>query len=452
MRIFIAEDDPWYANILQHHLDRNPDYEILTFRDTRSLLSHMRERPDVLTLDYSLPDLRADQLIPKIREKYPDLPILIISGQQDVVTTVRLFKLGIYDYIVKDDEARERIWHSLINLKKHLELQSEVKELREEVGRNRVFRSRLIGHSQAMIQLRSMIEKAATTAISVSITGETGTGKELVANAIHDNSKRAKRPFVAVNLAAIPEGLVESELFGHERGAFTGAVSRRIGRFEEAADGTLFLDEVGELPLPVQAKLLRVLQEREFSRVGSGKSVEVKCRIITATYRDLTELVQEGKFRKDLFYRLLGLPIQIAPLRERREDIPLIVDHVLEEFAEENESRPATLTNDALDRLLDYNWPGNVRELKAVAQLAAVLSDGFEINPKDIRFHHGAETGAGLLDREMTLKEYNIAIINHYLDRYQGNVLRVADKLGIGKSTIYRMLKDHPEILTKSKS
>lgn len=401
-------------------------------------MKNLHLKPDVVTLDYSLPDMQADSILDRIKDKYPNLPVLIISGQENISTAVDLLKKGAYDYIVKDEEARDRLWNTLRNLRDHLNLKEEVKELKRQVAQKLDNPKEIIGQSRSMQRIFELMHKAASSSIPVSISGETGTGKELLAQAIHSYSDRSDHPFVAVNLAAIPDGLLESELFGHEKGAFTGAINRRIGKFEEAGKGTIFLDEIGELKLELQAKLLRILQEGEFTRLGSNKVIETHCRIIVATHKDLSTEVREQRFREDVYYRLLGLPMQLPPLRERKEDIPLIAQKILEQ----QNSESLTFGSDALLKLIEHPYPGNVRELQAVIQLAAVLCDGTEICAADIRFH-GVEKNEHILQSDLTLKEYTRRLIRSYLDRYDNNVLLVADKLDIGKSTIYRMIKEH---------
>ena len=284
------------------------------------------------------------------------------------------------------------------------------------------------------------MEKAAKTNINVSITGETGTGKELVAKAIHYNSERKKKPFVAVNMAAIPTELIESELFGHEKGAFTGALNRKPGKFEEANKGTIFLDEIAEMDLSLQSKLLRVLQERELVRIGGNETVKLDVRIIVATHRNLAEEVKKGNFREDLYYRVMGLPVELPALRERGADILLLAKYFLDEFCKENKLPQQTINADAKEKLMAYNFPGNIRELKAIMELAAVMSNGSEVKSADITFN-STKGSDFFLAEEKTLREYTNHIISHYLKKYDNNVLYVADKLDIGKSTIYKMLQ-----------
>jgi len=290
------------------------------------------------------------------------------------------------------------------------------------------------------------MERAVRTNISVSVSGETGTGKELVAKGIHYNSKRKDQPFVAVNVSAIPEGLIESELFGHEKGAFTGADFRKAGRFEQANGGTLFLDEIADLDLNLQAKLLRVIQERELTRLGSNQVIPLDVRIITATHKNLQKLVSEKKFRQDLYYRLLGLPIVLPPLRERGRDILLLARYFVDEFCRDNEMEPKTLSAGAKNALMNYAFPGNIRELKAVIELGCILSNGLVIETDHLNMVE-KEIVFNLTESEKTLKQYNHDIVNHYLAKYNNNVKMVARKLGIGKSTIYRILQDRRTVM-----
>ena len=286
-----------------------------------------------------------------------------------------------------------------------------------------------------------MIEKATRTNISVILTGETGTGKELVAKAIHYNSSRASKPFVAVNMAAIPKELTESELFGHEKGSFTGANYQRIGKFEEANGGTLFLDEIAEMDISVQAKLLRALQEKEIVRVGSNKPVKTDCRIIASTHQNLQEAVLKGAFRQDLYYRLYGFPIDLPPLRARGNDIIILAKHFINDFCRENNIPPKSLSNAAVEKLLSYSYPGNIRELKSAIELAITISDNDEISGDNIFSGHNFLLEENI-EKEMTLREYNIRIVKKYLEKYNNNPKLVADKLDIGIATVYRMLKE----------
>lgn len=440
LKIFVLEDDVWYGSMLQHYLSLNPDYEVRRFENSHDFFDHLHEMPDVVTLDYSLPDMDGGEVLKKIREIHPDIQVIIISGQEDVATAISLLKNGAFDYIVKDEDTKDRLWNILLHLKEIDGLRKEVEQLKEQVSKQYDFSRFLIGKSEAMTKVFALIEKAAKTNITVSVTGETGTGKEVVAKAIHYNSDRHKKPFVAVNVAAIPRDLIESELFGHEKGAFTGAVTRRIGKFEEAINGTLFLDEIGELDINLQAKLLRVLQEREITRIGGNEVVPINVRIIVATHRNLLEEVQNKTFREDLYYRLIGLPIQLPPLRDRGNDILVLAKHFTDQFCKENNVPKKTFSPEAQQKLLKYPFPGNVRELRSVMELAVVMADEDVIQPDHITLNTAA-TVHDLLSKEKTLKEYEIQIIQHYLDRYDKDVLLVAKKLDVGKSTLYRMIQ-----------
>lgn len=441
-KIFVVEDNAVYAKSTVHHLSLNPDNEVVAFFSGEELLSQMHRGPEVIFMDYSLPDYDGLALLRKLKEKWSAIPVVVVSGQEDVATAVALLKAGAYDYIVKDEDARERMWNAVNHIAENAALRRELAFLREEVNRRYDFSS-IKGSSQPIQAVFRLIEKAAQTNINVTICGETGTGKELVAKAIHFNSRFKQAPLVTVNIAAIPRDLLESELFGHEKGAFTGAVQQRIGKFEEAHGGTLFLDEIGELDLSLQAKLLRAIQEKEITRLGGNRVFRAEARIVVATHRNLAEEVKKGNFREDLYYRLLGLPINLPPLRERGQDIILLAKYFLDEFCQNNQWESKSLSAEAKNRLLRYSWPGNVRELKATIELAAVLSDAHQIDSQDLSLSEEADLLGPSMDQVLTLKEYNYRIITYYLEKYHHNVLKVAEKLDIGKSTIYRMLKDN---------
>lgn len=438
-RIFVVEDDPWYSELLAYHLNHNPEYEVHCFSTAKDCLSNLYQGPEVICLDYSLPDGTGEEVLKKIKQLNPDLQVVIISGQEDIKTAVELLKLGAYDYIVKDDDTRERLWNTISNIRQNIGLRKEINYLKEEIGRRYTFEN-IIGNSTAIRKTFAVMEKAARSKITVSITGETGTGKEVVAKAIHYNSERRTKPFVAVNITAIPKELMESELFGHEKGAFTGAQTRRIGLFEEADQGTIFLDEIGEMDINLQAKLLRVLQEMEVKRVGGNKPVPIDVRIIVATHKNLAEEVKKGNFREDLYYRLLGLPIGLPPLRERDNDILLISKFFIANYCKESRLPKLQLSTKAQNKLLEYPFPGNIRELKAVIELACVMAEGEVIQEENILFNSTSGM-TDLLAQELTLEEYTHRIIRKYLEKYDQNVLLVAKKLAIGKSTIYRLLQ-----------
>lgn len=441
LRVFVVEDDLWYGELLVHHLSLNPDNQVQRFESAADLLEALSERPDVITLDYTLPDMKGDVLYKKIRAILPDAMVIMISGQEDIATALNLLREGVYDYLVKNEETKDRLWNAVNNIRKNLALRDEVQALREQIDHQFDLQHLMIGNCEPMKKVFTLIAKAASTNINVSVAGETGTGKELVAKAIHYNSQRSRKPFVAVNVASIPRDLIESELFGHEKGSFTGAVATRIGKFEEANGGTLFLDEIADLDMALQVKLLRVLQEREVSRIGSNQVISFDVRLIVATHKNLNEEVVAGRFREDLFYRLLGLPVELPPLKERGNDILLLAKHFLDAFCSSNKLSKKNFNAAAREKLLNYRYPGNVRELKAVVELAAVMTDNDAIDADDISFT-AARTPSDLLDQDLTLDEFNQKIIRHYLGRFDNNVVDVARRLGIGKSTIYRMMKE----------
>jgi DNA-binding NtrC family response regulator len=445
VKIFVVEDDPAYTKFLKYVLELNPDYELEFFNSGKECLANLYKNPAVITLDYSLPDMPGEKVLSQIRAHDPNINVIIVSAQEKIHTAVELLKSGAYDYISKDHETKDRLMNSINNARNKTSLIKEIDYLKKEISIKYEFEKSLVGNSPAMKRLFALLEKAVQTNISVSITGETGTGKELVAKAIHYNSKRKSKPFVAVNIAAIPRDLIESELFGYEKGAFTGAVTRRIGKFEEADGGTIFLDEIGEMDPNLQAKLLRVLQEREVSRIGGNQVIKLDVRILAATHKDLSEEVKAGRFREDLYYRLLGLPIHLPPLRERGNDVILIAKHFLDQFASENQMGKFKISQEAQEKLLQYPFPGNIRELKSIIELAAVMSEDQEIKPQDITFNSTARMES-FLYQEMTMQEFMYRIIRHYLNKYEDNVLEVARRLDIGKSSLYRYLKEMEEM------
>ncbi|MBD2767496.1 sigma-54-dependent Fis family transcriptional regulator [Hymenobacter sp. BT664] len=444
--IFVVEDNEWYGQLLVHHLSRNPSHRVQRFTTARSCLDQLGEQPDFITLDYSLPDAKGEQVLRQIRERLPSTEVIVISGQEDIGTAVSLLQQGAYDYLVKDENTLDRLWSVVGKVDQQVRLRRENQQLRQQVGAHCARGQAILGEHPSVQLVRTLIAKAARTAITVSVSGDTGTGKELVAKAIHFQSDRAGSPFVAVNMAAIPRELVESELFGHEKGAFTGAVARRVGRLEEANGGTLFLDEIADLDLSLQAKLLRVLQEREVTRVGGNRAVPFDVRLIVATHRDLLAEVQAGRFREDLYYRLLGLPIVLPPLRQRGHDILLLAETFVRDFCAHNKLPVRQLTAEACTRLLNHPFPGNVRELKAVVELATVLADGEQIQAADLPLRPGrAPEGPG---SQRSLRDQTTAIVQSCLDEMGGDVLAVAARLRIGKSTIYRMIQQQELHLT----
>lgn len=440
-RIFVVEDDPIYQRMIKYLMELNPDHEVHVFATGQECLQHLDKKPNIISLDYSLPDMTGEEVLRKIKAADQDIGVIILSGQQDISTAVQLLKNGAFDYITKDNETKDRLLNAIGHIKNQNDLQEEVSKLRDELEIKYEFGNSVIGNSNVMQPVFKMMGKAAQSNITISLYGATGTGKEVVAKSIHFNSSRQKGPFIPVNMGAIPRELVESELFGHEKGAFTGAMARKKGHFELANGGTLFLDEVAEMEASTQTKLLRALQEREVVRVGGEKAIPFDARIIIATHKDLAEEARKGRFREDLYYRLLGLNIKLPPLWERGNDILLLAQSFLDKFTQQNKMPQQSIAKGAKSKLLAYSYPGNVRELKAIMDLAAVLSNGKIIQEEDIQFN-SVKREAGFLTQELTLEGYKNLIIKSFLEKYDDDVMLVAQKLDIGKSTIYRMIKE----------
>jgi len=439
-KIFVVEDNILYAQILKKQLT-DDGYNVKLFHNGRDFLASLDEKPDVVTLDYTLPDMTGYDVLKKIQRRMPGTNVIIISAQENITTAIDLMKNGAYDYIMKAPDTREKLINVIKNIRETDQLRTENILLKDAVKEKFNFRNLIKGNSREIDHVFELMDKAVQTQISVSISGATGTGKELVAKGIHYNSKRSNKPFIAVNVSAIPEGLIESELFGNEKGAFTGADSRKIGKFEQANGGTLFLDEIADLDIGLQAKLLRVIQERELVRLGGSEIIPLDVRIITATHKNLANLIAEGKFRKDLYYRLLGLPIELPPLKDRGNDIILLAKYFVDEFCRENEMEQKEISDEAKKLLLSYHFPGNIRELKAVMELACVMTNRNVIKANHLNLNIDNNV-QNLLATEKTMDEYNQEIINHLLIKYNQNVRLVASKLGVGKSTIYRMLQN----------
>lgn len=440
IRVFIVEDDPVYQRLVKYVVEMDSDLEVYVFSTGRECLENLGVKPDIVSLDYSLPDMNGEEVLRQIKAFDQDIAVVILSGQKDISTAVKLLRSGAFDYIIKDEETKERLHNALSHIKKEIRLKREVDTLKAELTEKYDFSKHLIGQSQSMVQVHSLVEKAVKSNINVSIQGESGTGKEVVAKIIHHNSSRRKGLFVALNMSAIPKELVESELFGYEKGAFTGALARKKGQFELSNGGTLFLDEIADIHISTQAKLLRALQEREFIRVGGESPIPFDARLIVATHKNLAEEVRNGTFREDLYYRLLGLSIKLPALRERGNDILLLAKHFLANYAKQTGTAPLELSKDAKNKLLSYHFPGNVRELMAMMELASVMSESRYIEADDIQFNNFSKDPE-FFHQEMTMDAYKEQIIQYYLSKHGDNVQLVADKLNIGKSTIYRFLQ-----------
>jgi DNA-binding NtrC family response regulator len=440
--ISVIEDNSWYNKLLVHTLSLNPDFEVKSYLNAGSFLKELDSNtPDLVTLDVRLPDMSGIELLEKIREHDPSIQVIVISEQDQVQTAVDLLKNGAYDYIVKEKDIKTRLHHSINKIRTNKQLVDKIAVLEKEVINKYDLGKTILGNSAPIQNVLKLVEKTLENNITVVITGETGTGKEVIAKAIHYNSLCKNKNFVAVNVAAIPSELIESELFGHEKGAFTGATSRRIGKFEEANGGTLFMDEIGELDLSLQAKLLRALQEKEIVRVGSNTPIKFNARVIVATHRNLKEEIKEGRFREDLFYRLMGFPIELPPLRSRGQDVLVLAKHFIQEFCKENKIQVKTLSEDARNKLLSYHYPGNIRELKSVIEYALVIGDGNEIGAEDISFISD-ELNPDNVNIELTMRQYELKILASFLKKYNNDVKLVAEKLALGQATVYRMIKE----------
>jgi DNA-binding NtrC family response regulator len=383
-RIFVVEDNEFFANLIKQKLD-NDHREIHLFLNANDFRFQLHQNPDIVILDYNLPESNGIDLLKEIKNFNQEIKTILISGQDKVDVVIEAFENGAEEYIKKDDNALTLLELKIQKHSSTVNLRKEVDLLREQIiDRNKY--SRIIGESQAILKVLRLIQKVEKTNMLALITGESGTGKELVASAIHYNSERRNKPFVAVNVAAIPEDLIESELFGHERGAFTGADTKRIGKFEEANEGTIFLDEIGEMDIHMQTKLLRVLQESRITRLGSNKEIPLNVRVIAATNKNLAQRVKDGKMREDLYYRLQGFLIHLPPLRERENDLLLLAKTMLQQFCSSNRLPVKSFSSDALKAMMNHPWSGNVRELKAFVERSVLISDEEVIEAEDLIF------------------------------------------------------------------
>jgi len=385
VKVFVVDDDQVYATTILFRLEKHKGLEITHFETARECIDHLHENPDIITIDFYLPDATGLDLLKKVKKYNDSIQTVVISGQEELDVVVQSYNEGAYAYIIKNENAIVELDNVIKHLVSTITLQQELESLREKVFERNKYEN-ILGDSESMLKVLKLVQKVENKAMQVLITGESGTGKELIAQAIHYNSPRKKKRFVTVNMGAIPLDLVESELFGHEKGAFTGASSRRIGKFEEADRGTIFLDEIGEVDLDIQKKLLRVLQENEVTRLGSNKPIKLDLRVVAATNKNLAEEVQAGRFREDLFYRLQGFLIHIPPLRERNNDILLLAKSFLEEYCKNNKMDNKKISHEAMETLLSYDWPGNVRELKSLIERAALMADRDTIIPDDLLF------------------------------------------------------------------
>jgi len=408
---------------------------------SQALVKLSERPPDAVILDIKMPEMDGLELLRALRERGYDVPVLMISGHADVATAVEATRRGAFDFFEKPLQ-RERILVSLRNAIESYRLQTENRSLRQEPDS-------LIGNSLSMRRLREMIDKAAPTTATVLITGESGTGKELVARAIHLLSPRRERPLVQVNCAAIPEELIESELFGHEKGSFTGAVRKQLGKFVAADEGTIFLDEIGDMSARTQAKVLRVLQSGEVEPVGAEKTIQVDVRVVAATNRNLEEDIASGRFREDLFYRLNVIPVRTPPLRERMDDLQLLVDYFVRRYGERNNYKPKTFVPEALAHLKALPWKGNVRELKNLVERLLILSPGESVTREDVLAATGGarpELSTSLLAVQ-TLREFRDLsermFLIQKLEENNWNVTQTAQAIDTPRSNLYKKLDQY---------
>jgi two-component system NtrC family response regulator len=445
-RVLLVDDDESFRRVHEYQLAQ-AGYEVTSAADGEAALTRFRdERPDVVISDVKMPGLDGLALLARITAMAPDTPVVMITAQGTVETAVEAMKRGAFDFLTKPFPG-EKLRLTLERARELARLRRENRELRREVeGRRGV--GGLIGSSPAMQRLFEAMELVAPAPSTVLIQGETGTGKELVARALHHDSPRKDAAFVTVNCGAIPESLIESELFGHRKGAFTGAGSDRMGKFEAADGGTLLLDEVGEIPLALQSKILRVLQSGEVDRLGSDRPIGVDVRILAATNRDLESMVQSGDFREDLYYRLAVVPLGVPPLRERREDIPLLAEHFLRRMRERTGRSGLCLPAEALSMFERYAWPGNVRELENTIERMVVLSRDDELSidtmPEKVRgfVDDARTTGFKLPPGGVRLDELERDLLVQALRRHDGNRTKAAKELGLTRNTLlYRMQK-----------
>jgi len=440
-RILVVDDEEQMRDLLVKVLERK-GYQVSVCGNGVDALAFLEREPaDLVVTDVRMPGLSGMEALRAIKELNPDIVVIIMTAFGSIDQAVQAVKEGAYDYINKPFKIDEM----LLTIEKALEerrLRHEVSTLRQEL-RTRYHFENLIGKSRAMQEIFGLIEQVAGSRSTVMVYGKSGTGKELVAKAIHYNSPRSSRAFVAVNCAAIPAELLESELFGHEKGSFTGAIATKVGKFELATGGSLFLDEVGSMRLDLQAKILRALQEREVERVGGTRIIKIDVRVIAATNRDLKKAVEEGTFREDLYYRLNVVPITLPDLRDRQEDIPLLANHFVQKFAQESNPAIREISKEAMAVLMSHAWPGNVRELENVIERAVTLGHGPAVLSGDLPPHlaGGANPLERALTREATLEDLERDYIAMILQRTKGHQIRAATILGIDRRTLYRKIR-----------
>lgn len=457
--IYIIEDEESVAKTLETWVTKKFGCRTQVFSSGEEFLEILKQNdekilPDVILLDMVLPGKHGNEILKESKEAYPDLPVIVLSAQKNVDTAIKAMKHGASDYFTKPIEFGDGKLESAIKNALQLSwLSREVKRLRETVSQRMGFQN-IVAQSGEMHDVFSLVGKVKDNEIPVLVLGDSGTGKELIARAIHYNGKRKNGPFVVVNCASIPRDLLESELFGHERGAFTGAIQRRIGRFEQAGGGTIFLDEIGELDLSLQAKLLRVIQSKQFERVGGNETITTDTRVVSATNKDLKEEVKHKRFREDLYFRLSTFPIVLPPLRQRKSDILLLAEHFLKQFSKELAKPNLKVSRKALNLLYEYPWPGNVRELENAIQRAVVMVDNQEITERELPLsvQTFASPAAGDKTASPFALEDDVIVpfeklkenaIRNALKATKGNIVEASQKLKIGRATLYRLMQKY---------
>ena len=443
-KVLVVDDDLGMAGLIADVLQEDGFFVTIMGDSLEASKILKKEDFDVIVTDLKMKGLKGLDLLQEVKRVAPLTPVIIITAFGTIESAIQAMKMGAYDYITKPFQMDELV----LTVKKALEnrlLKREVARLKREVESRYQFHH-LIGKSPSMQRIYDFVERISGSSSNVLVTGESGTGKELVAKAIHYNGSRKDGPFIAVNCAAIPETLLESELFGYKKGAFTDAKIDKKGLVFEANEGTLFLDEVTEMPPTLQAKLLRVIEEREVRPLGDTNSYPVDARVISTSNRDVKSLIQEGRFREDLFYRLKVIDIELPPLRERREDIPLLVQHFLNKFGQDSKKNVSGISEDALRGLLNYSWPGNVRELENVIQRAITLSQHEEILPEDLPTPLVEVAGENLIEKGLkekyTVEQLEKEYIRKVLAKVGGNKSKAAEILGFDRKTLYRKLQE----------
>ncbi len=444
-QLFVIEDDPTLRLMLQRVATTRWGFDCREFSTGEDALPELDESVDAVLLDLVLPGKSGMTVLAAIKERFHDLPVIVLSAQERIETAIQTLRQGATDYFTKPPDL-VRLEASLHNAIQAYDLAREVSRLRGMLAAKARF-DNIISIDPTMQDVFNLVQKVKDIDIDVLLQGESGTGKELIARAIHFAGKRSGGPFVVVNCASIPRDLLESELFGHERGAFTGAIQRRIGKFEQANGGTIFLDEIAELDLALQGKLLRVIQSKEFDRVGGHELIRADVRVVSATNKNLQDHVARKLFREDLYFRLSSFPIHLPPLRKRTSDIPLLVEHFMRAAGDRMSGRSFKMSPGALDTLKSYSWPGNVRELEHTIERACILTESGEITenelPMNIRMAKSqVDSLSGGEDEPVRpLEEVKEMAVRNAVRRAKGNLVEAARVLGIGRATLYRLLK-----------